>query len=30
MNKRAQKIFIYIMLICMLLTTILTGISMFW
>ncbi|PGZ96443.1 hypothetical protein COE51_17560 [Bacillus pseudomycoides] len=30
MNKKAQKIMVYIMLIAMLVTTLLTGISMFW
>ncbi|AIK39575.1 hypothetical protein COM13_07125 [Bacillus pseudomycoides] len=30
MNKKAQKVMIYVMLISMLVTTLLTGASMFW
>ncbi|MCP1125068.1 hypothetical protein CN326_19415 [Bacillus sp. AFS018417] len=30
MNKKTQKIMVYVMLIAMLVTTLLTGISMFW
>ncbi|ABY45153.1 hypothetical protein COJ48_04265 [Bacillus cereus] len=30
MHKKAQKIMVYIMLISMLVTTLLTGASMFW
>ncbi|MEI4829174.1 MULTISPECIES: stressosome-associated protein Prli42 [Bacillus] len=30
MNKKTQKIMVYVMLITMLITTLLTGISMFW
>ncbi|CAG9610834.1 MULTISPECIES: stressosome-associated protein Prli42 [Bacillus] len=30
MNKKTQKIMVYVMLITMLVTTLLTGISMFW
>ncbi|WP_416827142.1 stressosome-associated protein Prli42 [Ectobacillus polymachus] len=30
MNRRTQKFFVYVMLVSIILTTILTGISMFW
>ncbi|WP_020059477.1 stressosome-associated protein Prli42 [Bacillus sp. 123MFChir2] len=30
MSKKAQKIMVYVMLISMLVTTLLTGINMFW
>ncbi|MBO1579037.1 MULTISPECIES: stressosome-associated protein Prli42 [Bacillus] len=30
MNKKAQKVVIYVMLISMLVTTLLAGASMFW
>ncbi|OOG94869.1 hypothetical protein BTH41_00425 [Bacillus mycoides] len=30
MNKKAQKVMIYVMLISMLVTTLLAGASMFW
>lgn len=30
MNKKTQKIMVYVMLIAMLVTTLLTGLSMLW
>ncbi|WP_155890907.1 stressosome-associated protein Prli42 [Ectobacillus panaciterrae] len=30
MNKKSQKIVVYVMLFSMLITTLLAGISMFW